>query len=142
MIPLNQITSTVASTIKSHTYIKTNTISDPIDYQYYTIRDTIDYQYYTGNNLGFAPRHIFGNLDCYNNKDLTSLDNFPEYVGGHFYCFGASNLPYSELFKIVDNVKGEIFYSSDNVPEDKDKIKRDRDVNSILKDDELGSIDV
>jgi len=131
MIPLNQTTSTVASMIKSHTYIKTN-----------TIRDTIDYQYYIGNNLGVAPRQILGNLDCYNNKDLTSLDNFPEYVGGHFYCFGASNLPYSELFEIVDNVKGEIFYSSDNVPEDKDKIKRDRDVKNILKSDELGNLDV
>lgn len=117
--------------INSHTYIETG-----------TIHDTMDYQYYIGNNLSVIPRQILGNLDCYDNKNLTSLDNFPEYVGGHFYCFGASNLPYSELFKVVDIIKGEIFYSSYNVPEDKDKIRRDRDVKNILKSDELGNLDV
>lgn len=53
-----------------------------------------------------------------------------------------TNLPYSELFKIVDNVSGDIYYSSFNTPEDKDKIRKDRDVKNILKDDELGSLDV
>jgi len=38
-------------------------------------------------------------------------------------------------------VKGDIYYSK-IIPEDKDKIRRDRDVKSILKDDELGDLDV
>jgi len=50
--------------------------------------------------------------------------------------------PYSELFKIVDKVKDDIYYSSINTPEDKDKIRRDRDVKNVLKDDELGDLDV
>ena len=103
---------------------------------------TTDYGYYVERNLKSAPRQILGNLDCYENVNLTSLDNFPDYVGGNFYCFGACNLPYKELFKVVDVVKGEIFYSSMDIPEDKDKIRRDRDVNSILKDDDLGNLDV
>ena len=103
---------------------------------------TTDYGYYVERNLKSAPRQILGNLDCYENVNLTSLDNFPDYVGGNFYCFGASNLPYKELFKVVDVVKGEIFYSSMDIPEDKDKIRRDRDVNIILKDDDLGNLDV
>ena len=63
-------------------------------------------------------------------------------MGDIFDCSNNPNLPYSELFKIVDKMKGDIYYSSSLVPEDKDKIRRDRDVKTILKDDELGNLDV
>ena len=62
---------------------------------------TTDYGYYVERNLKSAPRQILGNLDCYENVNLTSLDNFPDYVGGNFYCFGASNLPYKELILLA-----------------------------------------
>ena len=78
---------------------------------------------------------------CVNNQ-LTSLDGAPSSVGGYFNCNNNPNLPYSELFKIVDKVKGNIYYSSYQTPEDKDKIRRDRDVKNVLKDNELGSLDV
>lgn len=101
-----------------------------------------DYGCYVDRNLKSVPRQILGNLDCYDNVNLISLDDFPDYVGGNLYCVGACNISYKDLFKVVDLVKGEIFYSSMDIPEDKDKIRRDRDVNSVLKDDELGSLDV
>jgi hypothetical protein len=88
-----------------------------------------------------APNTVGGYFDCYGNK-LTSLEGAPSSVGGYFSCFNNPNLPYSELFKIVDNVKGVIYYSSAMTPEDKDKIRRDRDVKEILKSDELGDLDV
>ena len=84
---------------------------------------------------------VSGNFYCSDNQ-LTSLDGAPNTVGGSFYCYGNSNLSYSELFKIVDTVKYDIYYISVNTPEDKDKIRRDRDVKGILKDNELGSLDV
>ena len=71
---------------------------------------------------------------------FTSLDGAPTTVDGNFWC--ATSLPYSELFKIVDRVKGDIYYSSDYIPEGKDKIREVRDVKNILKDDELGNLDV
>ena len=88
-----------------------------------------------------APNTVGGYFNCYGNK-LISLEGAPSSVGGNFYCYYNPNLPYSELFKIVDNVKGDIYYSSDITPEDKDKIRRDRDVKNVLKDDELGDLDV
>lgn len=91
--------------------------------------------------LDGAPNNVGGDFTCSNNK-LTSLDGAPSVVGGWFICSGNPNLSYSELFKIVDNVRGNIYYSSYTTPEDKDKIRRDRDVKSILKDDELGDLDV
>jgi len=131
MISQDRITHTVPMTIHLSSY-------NEID----KFHETIDCQCFIASNLKAVPRRVLGNLDCYENVNLTSLDNFPDYVGGNFYCFGASNLPYKELFKVVDAVKGEIFYSSMDIPEDKDKIRRDRDVNSILKDDDLGNLDV
>ena len=86
--------------------------------------------------------YVGGNFYCSDNNQLTSLDGAPNNVGGDFYCYDNPNLPYSELFKIVDNVKCNIYYSSFNTLEDKDKIRRDRDVKATLKDDELGSLDV
>ena len=82
-----------------------------------------------------------GSFNCHNNQ-LTSLECAPNTVGGNFYCHNILNLPYSELFKIVDKVDGDIFYSSVTTPEDKDKIRIDRDVKNVLKDDELGDLDV
>ena len=84
---------------------------------------------------------VSGNFSCHNNQ-LTTLEGAPNNVGGDFYCCDNPNLSYTELFKIVDAVKYDIFYSSFNTPEDKDKIRRDRDVKETLKDDELGSLDV
>ena len=92
-------------------------------------------------SLEGGPSNVGGKFYCYGNK-LISLEGAPSNVGGDFYCHGISNLPYSELFKIVDKVKGDIYYSSSLVSEDKDKIRRDRDVKTILKDDELGNLDV
>ena len=92
-------------------------------------------------SLEGAPNNVSGNFSCYFNQ-LTSLEGAPNTVGGSFYCYGNSNLSYSELFKIVDTVKYDIYYISVNTPEDKDKIRRDRDVKETLKDDELGSLDV
>ena len=101
--------------------------------------------FYCHNNqlisLKGAPSSVGDFFSCDNNQ-LTSLEGAPSSVGGEFYCCNNSNLPYSELFKIVDNVKGDIYYSSDITPEDKDKIRRDRDVKTVLKDDELGNLDV
>ena len=97
-----------------------------------------------GRNLTKIPfkfRNVSGSFSCINHQ-LTSLEGAPNSVGGNFYCHRSPNLPYSELFKIVDNVKGDIYYSSGHTPEDKDKIRRDRDVKTVLKDDELGSLDV
>ena len=88
-----------------------------------------------------APNTVGGSFYCYHNQ-LTSLEGAPNTVGGNFLCYDNPNLPYSELFKIVDIVKGDILYSSPNTLEDKDKIRRDRDVKETLKDDELGSLDV
>ena len=100
------------------------------------------YCYYNQlTTLEYAPNTVGGNFLCYDNQ-LTTLDGAPNNVGGGFYCYNNPNLPYSELFKIVDNVKGNILHSSFNTPEDKDKIRRDRDVKETLKDDELGSLDV
>ena len=92
-------------------------------------------------SLEGAPNTVGGYFECSNNQ-LTTLEGAPNNVGGDFYCCDNPNLSYTELFKIVDNVKYDIFYSSFNTPEDKDKIRRDRDVKETLKDDELGSLDV
>ena len=101
--------------------------------------------FYCHNNqlisLKGAPNSVGGSFNCGTNQ-IISLDGAPNSVGGYFSCFNNPNLPYSELFKIVDNVKGDIYYSSDITPEDKDKIRRDRDVKGVLKDDELGNLDV
>ena len=101
--------------------------------------------FYCYNNqltsLEGAPNTVGDNFVC-NNNQLASLDGAPNNVGGGFDCYNNQNLPYSELFKIVDNVKGDIYYSSSTIPEDKDKIRRDRDIKETLKDDELGSLDV
>ena len=88
-----------------------------------------------------APNTVGSGFYCSSNK-LTSLEGSPNTVGGSFDCSSNPNLPYSELFKIVDNVGCDIYYSSFNTPEDKDRIRRDRDVKETLKDDELGSLDV
>ena len=88
-----------------------------------------------------APNTVGDYFECSNNQ-LTTLEGAPNNVGGDFYCCDNPNLSYTELFKIVDAVKYDIFYSSFNTPEDKDKIRRDRDVKETLKDDELGSLDV
>ena len=92
-------------------------------------------------SLEGAPINVDGEFCCYNNQ-LTSLEGSPNTVGGKFYCYINPNLPYSELFKIVDNVNGDIYYSNVTTPEDKYKIRRDRDVKGVLKDDELGNLDV
>jgi len=102
--------------------------------------------YFTCSNnqltsLEGAPNTVGGNFYCHNNQ-LTSLECAPNTVDGNFYCHNILNLPYSELFKIVDKVDGDIFYSSVTTPEDKDKIRIDRDVKNVLKDDELGDLDV
>ncbi len=101
--------------------------------------------FYCNNNqltsLEGVPNNVGGYFYC-NNNQLTTLDGAPNTVGGSFCCYGNSNLSYSELFKIVDTVKYDIYYISVNTPEDKDKIRRDRDVKETLKDDELGSLDV
>ncbi len=100
------------------------------------------YCYYNQlTTLEYAPNTVSGNFYCHDNQ-LTSLKGAPNTVGGNFYCYNNPNLPYSELFKIVDKVKDDIYYSSINTPEDKDKIRRDRDVKNVLKDDELGDLDV
>ena len=93
-------------------------------------------------SLEYAPNNVGSGFDCSDNQ-LTSLEGAPNNVGGNFYCYNNPNLPYSELFKIVDTVKDDIYYySSVDTPEDKDKIRRDRDVKETLKDNELGSLDV
>ena len=93
-------------------------------------------------SLEGAPNSVGGNFNCDHNNNLTSLNGAPITVNGDFYCHGIPNLPYSELFKIVDKVKGGIYYSSLSILEDKDKIREGRDVKNILKDDELGNLDV
>ena len=102
--------------------------------------------YFTCSNnqltsLEGAPNTVGGSFSCHNNQ-LTSLECAPNTVDGNFYCHNILNLPYSELFKIVDKVDGDIFYSSVTTPEDKDKIRIDRDVKNVLKDDELGDLDI
>jgi len=92
--------------------------------------------------LGGSPINVGGDFFYCSNNHLTSLDGAPNFVGGNFYCYHNPNLSYTELFKIIDNVKGNIYYSSKTIPEDKDKIRRDRDVKDVLKDNELGSLDV
>ena len=92
-------------------------------------------------SLKGAPSSVGDFFSCDNNQ-LTSLEGAPNTVGGYFNCYSNPNLPYSELFKIVDNVSGDLYYSSFNTPEDKDKIRIDRDIKNILKDDELGNLDI
>jgi len=92
-------------------------------------------------SLNNAPNIVGGDFSCTCNR-LTSLDGAPDSISVDFLCVHNDNLPYSELFKIVDRVKGDIFYSPDYLPEDKDKIRRDRDVKTVLKDSELGDLDV
>jgi len=93
-------------------------------------------------NLYGSPVSVGGEFSCSYSHHLISLDGAPDNISCDFYCCYCSKLPYSELFKIVDRVKDNIYYSSYQVPEDKDKIRRDRDVKTILKDDELGNLDV
>jgi len=92
-------------------------------------------------SLDGAPITVGDNFSCGHNH-LTTLDGAPNIVGGSFWCHDNTEIPYSELFKIVDSVKYNIYYSSCYTPEDKDKIRRDRDIKETLKDDELGSLDV
>ena len=92
-------------------------------------------------SLEGAPTTVGGNFYCYNNQ-LKSLEGAPTTVGGNFYCFYNHNLPYSEIFKIVDNVEGSIYYLSLINIEDKYQIRRDRDIKETLKDDELGNLDI
>ena len=106
---------------------------------------TVGGGFYCSNNqltslLG-APNSVGSHFYCFDNQ-LTSLDGAPKTVDGNFWCHNNPEIPYSELFKIIDNVKGDIYYSSHRTPEDKDKIRRDRDIKNVLKDDELGSLDV
>jgi len=82
-------------------------------------------------SLDGAPNSVGSIFRCDYNK-LASLDGAPNFVGDTFRCCFNLNLPYSELFKIVDRVKG-IYYSSMDTPEDKDKIRRDRDVKKCIK---------
>ena len=102
--------------------------------------------------IPFKFRHIHGSFYCYNNRltslegapinvggdfwcsrnRLTSLEYAPNNVGGHFYCYSNCNLPYKELFKIVDRVKGCIYYYTFDDITDKDKIRRDRDVKNHI----------
>ena len=91
-------------------------------------------------SLEGAPNTVGINFSCGHNQ-LISLDGAPSSVGGYFNCYDNPNLPYSELFKIVDGVKGNIYYSN-NTADDKYKIRRDRDIKGILKSDELGDLDV
>ena len=109
------------------------------------VPNTVGGSFYCSYNqlttLKGAPNTVGGYFYCSNNQ-LTTLDGAPNTVGGNFLCYDNPNLPYSELFKIVDNVKGDILYSSPNTLEDKDKIRRDRDVKAVLRDDELGNLDV
>ena len=106
---------------------------------------TVDVNFCCYNNqltsLEGAPNSVGGGFYCYINQ-LTSLEGVPNSVGGIFNCSNNPNLPYSELFKIVDRVRGDIYYYSHRTLEDKDKIRRDRDIKNVLKDDELGSLDV
>jgi hypothetical protein len=92
-------------------------------------------------SLDGAPITVGDNFSCGCNH-LTTLDGAPNIVGGSFWCHDNPEIPYSELFKIVDSVKYNIYYSSCYILEDKDKIRRDRDIKNVLKDDELGSLDV
>ena len=92
-------------------------------------------------SLEGAPSSVGDFFSCDHNQ-LTSLEGAPNNVSRDFNCSNNPDLPYSELFKIVDNVRGDIYYSTENIPEDKDKIRRDRDVKGVLKDDELGDLDV
>ena len=107
--------------------------------------NTVGRGFYCINNqltsLEGAPNTVGGYFECSSNQ-LTSLKGAPNTVGDNFYCYNNPNLSYTELFKIVDNVKGNIYYSSGHTPEDKDKIRRDRDVKTVLKDSELGDLDV
>ena len=91
-------------------------------------------------SLDRAPNTVGDSFSCSDNQ-LTSLEGAPNFVGDTFWCCFNLNLPYSELFKIVDRVKG-IYYSSMDTTEDKDKIRRDRDVKNVLKDNDLGNLDV
>ena len=103
-----------------------------------------DYFVCTNNQLTSlkgSPNNVGGSFYCYYNK-LTTVDGVPNTIGGSFKCYSNPNPPYTELFRIVDNVKGDIYYSSITTPDDKDKIRRDRDVKTTLKDDELGNLDV
>ena len=76
-------------------------------------------------SLEGAPNSVSGGFYCYYNQ-LTSLDGASNTtVGGDFSCYDNDNLPYSELFRIVDMVEGDIFYYSYQTFEDKDKIRRD-----------------
>src|SRR5574344_1666499 len=61
-------------------------------------------------SLEGAPSSVGSNFYCSDNQ-LTSLEGAPSSVGGDFDCTSNPNLPYSELFKIVDNIKGNIYYN-------------------------------
>lgn len=87
-------------------------------------------------------KEIIGNFALINCKIIETLDNFPEYVGGAFDCHDCPKLSYSEICKIVDRVNGDIYYSSKDIPENKDKLRRDRDMGKVMEHDELGSLDI
>src|SRR5574344_1156209 len=55
-------------------------------------------------SLEGAPNSVGGGFYCSDNQ-LTSLEGAPNSVGGVFNCSNNPNLPYSELFKIVDRVR-------------------------------------
>ena len=100
--------------------------------------------YYCSNltSLDGAPEEVGGYFDCNGNKNLTNLKSGLKKVKGDFYCYKCNNLPYSELFKIVDIVDGDIFYTNFYTPEDKDAIRRARDIHINLQHDELGNLDI
>ena len=112
-----------------------------IPFKFRNVSDSFYCSYIKLTFLDGSPINVGGDFYCSNNH-LTSLDGAPNFVGGKFYCYDNPNLSYTELFKIIDNVKGNIYYSSKTIPEDKDKIRRDRDVKGVLKDDGLGNLDV
>ena len=93
-------------------------------------------------NLKSGPEEVGDTYACSDCSTLTSLEGAPKFVGGDFYCAKCNNLPYSELFKIVDAIKGNIYYSSILIPEDKDAIRRKRDIHMNLQHDELGNLDI
>ena len=96
-------------------------------------------------SLEGAPLRVGGRVKCSDNQ-LESLKGAPEEVEGNFECYNNPKLTYRDLFVLFGKVKGEIVYG-DNILNthciDKDKLRRDRDVNSVLsKHDELGNLDI
>ena len=89
-----------------------------------------------------GPRKVGGTFNC-NVNPLLTLDGIPEEIGGKLICsIKVGTLPYSELFNVVDKVKGDIYYTRSGKPENKDAIRRKRDIHINLQHDELGNLDI